>query len=499
MISDIGLGLERIARTSLRARFRAFLVATVWVMGAAVLGLLLQRLPHANLSVMFLVVVVIVAARHGLAASLYASILSFLIYNFFFTTPRFTFWVGEEGDLATLVFFIFVAALSGHMAARLREALARREIALNRVSNLYEFSHRMVRAATAQGVLNALKQHAGETFDASVVINIDSTYQVSSRNQAGQITDAAMIGQDRSGISMNRTEHGWRVELGTPSGRIGELVLGRENLSTEEKELLRTLADHAALAYERTRFAGDLREAQLEAETERLRSTLLTSVSHDLRTPLASIIGSATSLLEYDQSISQQDRLELLNSIADEAHRLNRYIQNLLDMTRLGRGDIKLHRDWVDLNDILASARRRLDKELKDFDVDIRVEPGAEMLYVHGALIEQALVNIIENATRFSPAQTRIMINARLEGESDIIVEVIDEGPGIPAEEREKIFKMFYTAIRQARVEQGTGLGLAICRSLIGAHGGRIEALPGPDGRGTCIRFSLPRVEQVNL
>ncbi len=475
----------------LLARLQPFAAATLWVLLAGVLALLLQRLPHANLSVMFLFVVVIVAARHGLAASLYASLLSFFVYNFFFTWPLYTLWVGEEGDVATLVFFVFVAALSGHMASRLRAALARREAALNRVSNLYEFSHRMVRAATGDDVLNALRLHVARTFDAPVAVDVDvSDYADTEAQKQSEEENAASV--DVAKIRMHKTEHGWRVELNTPSGKVGELILDREDLSREQKELLRTLTDHAALAYERTRLAEDLQNAQLDAETERLRSSLLASVSHDLRTPLASIIGSATSLREYDSAISPQNRQALIESIADEARRLNRYIQNLLDMTRLGQGDIKLHRDWVDLNDILASARRRLNRELDNLTLDIHINRGASMLYVHGALIEQALVNVIENASCFAPDGSSITINACLEDQDTILIEVIDEGPGIPDAEREKIFDMFYTVSRENRVEEGTGLGLAICRSLIGAHGGHVQALPAPAGQGTCIQLRLP-------
>jgi two-component system sensor histidine kinase KdpD len=228
------------------------------------------------------------------------------------------------------------------------------------------------------------------------------------------------------------------------------------------------------------------------SETEQLRSALLSSVSHDLRTPLASIIGSATSLLEYGPSFSEENRQELLATIADEARRLDRHIQNLLDMTRLGQGSLSVRRDWVDLHDVVSSALGRLRDLLRDVRVEIAIDPAVPLLWVHGALLEQALVNLLDNAIRFSPAGGRILVRAGLAPEG-VELEVHDQGPGVPEAEREKIFDMFYTVRQGDRGQgQGTGLGLAICRGMIGAHGGSVTAHAGQGGVGTCMRIGLP-------
>jgi two-component system sensor histidine kinase KdpD len=211
-----------------------------------------------------------------------------------------------------------------------------------------------------------------------------------------------------------------------------------------------------------------------------------------LRTPLASIIGSSTSLLEYGHSFSEENRRDLLATIADEARRLDRHIQNLLDMTRLGQGSLTIRRDWVDVHDLVSSALGRLKEALKGVRMDIAIDPGVPLLWVHGALLEQALVNLLDNAIRFSPPAGCILVRAERVG-ATVEIEVQDQGPGIPEGAREKIFDMFYTLRQGDRAQgQGTGLGLAICRGMVGAHGGSVTALPGPAGQGSCLRIVLP-------
>ena len=281
------------------------------------------------------------------------------------------------------------------------------------------------------------------------------------------------------------------IPLATSRGLVG-LAAIEAHLDTGQADSARSMCEQAGVVIDRTQLARDLEETRVVYETEQLRSALLSSVSHDLRTPLASIIGSTTSLLEYGESFSPGDRRELLQTVVEESQRLDRHIQNLLDMTRIGKGGLKLRRDWVDLHDMVSSALSRLRAELKDIQVDIEMSSQLPLVWVHGALIEQALVNLLDNAIRFSPAGGRISILARTNGET-IEIDVCDQGPGIPVSEREVIFDMFYTARQGDRGKnQGTGLGLTICRGMIGAHHGSVTALPGPEDRGTCMRISLP-------
>lgn len=289
----------------------------------------------------------------------------------------------------------------------------------------------------------------------------------------------------------------WRfLPLAIEQECFGVLGVYRPNPGFQSEQLaaIDALITQVTMAMARTRLTTTLEQAKVAEETERLRSALLSSVSHDLRTPLASMIGAASSLRSLDEALSTDDRRELLDSVISEGERLNRYIQNLLDMTRLGHGTLKLERDWIGIDDILNSALRRTRELLHHCRLIRHIEPGLPLLYVHPALIEQALVNVIENAAKFSPEGSEVRV-AAMRDDGELLITVADEGPGIPADHREKVFNMFFTGGEGDRGKHGSGLGLAICSGMIGAHGGRIEALPGPGGRGTTIATHLPLIE----
>ena len=270
------------------------------------------------------------------------------------------------------------------------------------------------------------------------------------------------------------------------------------SLSAERRRLLTALGQPLAQALERAQLAEDLEAARLQGQTEQLRSALLTSVSHDLRTPLTAMRGSIDSLLALGEQIPLADRRELLEGTRDEAERLDRYIQNLLDMTRLGHGGLKLARDWVAPADIVASATQRVRAELSALQLEIQVPRELPLLYVHAALIEQALVNVLENAARFSPPRGGVRVAIETDA-TELRFMVSDQGPGIPEHERTKIFDMFYTAARGDCGGLGTGLGLAICQGMLGAHGGRVTVGDGLDGRGASLTLHLPLQTQPQL
>jgi K+-sensing histidine kinase KdpD len=236
---------------------------------------------------------------------------------------------------------------------------------------------------------------------------------------------------------------------------------------------------------------ANLETSRVESETERLRAALLSSVSHDLRSPLASVIGAASSLTAYGETLGEEDRRALLESIRSESERLDRYIQNLLDMTRLGSGPMKLQRDWVGLEEILGSAETRLRKQFPSVHLEDDIEPGLPPLFVHAALVEQALFNVLENAAKVSPDGAPIRVRARRES-GTLTIDVVDRGPGIPEEERKRIFDLFFSSPRGDRAPRGSGLGLTIVRGMIGAHGGKVTAAEGDSGVGTTIRMTLP-------
>ncbi|MGH8113647.1 MAG: sensor histidine kinase, partial [Rhodanobacteraceae bacterium] len=261
-------------------------------------------------------------------------------------------------------------------------------------------------------------------------------------------------------------------------------------LDADRGHLALAMAQDIGLALERARLADELGQARVEGETERLRNALLSSVSHDLRSPLVSMIGAAGTLAAYEQQLPASERHELLDTITGEGQRLDRYIQNLLDMTRLGHGTLHLHRDWVDASDIALAAIGRVQRAFPKLQMETQLPKDTVLLYVHPALIEQALFNIMENAAHFSPLDRPVHLRMRVAG-SQLLVDVIDHGPGVPEAERANIFDTFYSVARGDRGKHGTGLGLSICRGMIGAHSGQLEVLP-TDGGGTTMRVTLP-------
>lgn len=484
------------------SKFVRYGLATVAVLVGAIIAFALrQQLVTANLSLVFLTVVIFTAARWGLGPSLWSALLSFLVFNFLFTAPYFTLFVESKDDFTTLVFFLIMATLAGNLAARMHKAVNGTESALRHMSNLYRFSRKLSAARASANVLEALVEHASSTLqcDAAIfspdgdgVLCIQMARGTPPDRQAVELAERVWRQQEA-----NIAESPWQfVVLGGKKYKIALLLLHVRNPDEEQSELIRTLCDQSLVALERARLSEDLEKAHVTAETERLRAALLSSVSHDLRTPLASIIGSTSSLIDIGDRLRSDQRSELLQTVLGEAERLNRYIQNLLDMTRLGHGGLQLHRDWIDINDVLSSTLNRLRRDLDKVQVVISVAPEATLLYVHSVLLEQALVNILDNAARYTPDGGTIAIEASRR-EDVVVIDVIDMGPGIPEGEREKVFDMFYSIDKGDRGQSGTGLGLAICRGLIGAHGGQVEAMASPDSKGARMRITLPWTEHV--
>lgn len=262
-------------------------------------------------------------------------------------------------------------------------------------------------------------------------------------------------------------------------------------------ELPAILIRHAADTWRRIAMARELEAERLRSDMERLRSALLASVSHDLKSPLAAMMGCAESLQLLDGQLSGEDRRELLDTILRESRRLESYIQNLLDMTRLGHGELRIERDWVPLDEIIGSAVKRLKRYLPETRVDYHSACPGQLLWVHGALVEQAIFNILENAARFSPAGAPVRIDTEVDG-GDCVIAVEDRGPGIPAPLREQVFDMFYVVNEGDRRQGGTGMGLAICRGMIAAHGGSVHIEDGRAGGGArlVVRLPLPATGQ---
>ena len=482
------------------------------VVAAAVAWGVSSVLPLPNISLVFLAAVLLVAVRSSLGPSLVCAALSFMTYDFLFIPPNFSFAIQREEDVLTLLFFLLMAALTGNLAARQRRQLQALRDTQEETSELLDLSRKLTAATDRQAVVSAAAHHLEGWSDLDLcLVNRDG--QGGWKVETGgplTLTEAERAAADwawqhdqPAGMGTGTLPFGrwWWWPLSSEEGPLGLLGVSAkpgQELSGQRRRLLTALSQPLAQALARAQLAQELESARLHGETEQLRSALLASVSHDLRTPLTSMRGSIDSLLALGEAIPLEDRRELLEGTRDEAERLDRYIQNLLDMTRLGHGALKLARDWVSPGDIVGSALARLRAVLAPLTVSTDVPVELPLLYVHAALIEQALVNVLENAARFSPPQGRLQLSAGV-ADNQLFFAVADEGPGIPEEERAKIFDMFYTAARGDRGGQGTGLGLAICQGMVGAHGGHISVADGIDGRGTCITLFLPLPTQPGL
>jgi two-component system sensor histidine kinase KdpD len=282
------------------------------------------------------------------------------------------------------------------------------------------------------------------------------------------------------------------MPMNTGRGAVGVVGIDSDEpgpiLTPDQQRLFDALADQAALAIERVNLVEDVDRARLIAETDRLRAALLTSISHDLRTPLASILGSATSLSE---ALDASTRLSLIRNIQDEAERLNRFIGNLLDMTRLESGPLRLRTGAIELSDAIGSALRRASKILAEHRTQVMLQQDLPMLDLDEVLFEQVLFNLLDNAGKYAPTGSLITIKAWQDGGS-VVVQVLDEGPGIPPADLERVFDKFYRVGGADRRRAGTGLGLAICRGFVEAMHGSITVNNRTDRPGAAFTMRLP-------
>jgi two-component system sensor histidine kinase KdpD len=486
------------------------LLATL-LASAAALGLS-SVLELPNISLILLAAVLVVAVRSSLGPAMVCAGLSFLAYNFLFIPPTLTLTIDRQEDVLTLLFFLLMAGLTGNLASRQRQQLQALRETQRETSALLELSRKLTAATDRQAVLAAAMQQLGLWQDVEVSLlsrSPDALWKMEAGAQR-LLTELERAAADWSwqhdkpaGLGTGTLPDGrwWWLPLSGEEGPLLLLGISPKNgrsLPAERRRLLTALGQPLAQALQRAQLAENLEAARLHGQTEELRSALLASVSHDLRTPLTAMRGSIDSLLALGEQIPMADRRELLEGTRDEAERLDRYIQNLLDMTRLGHGGLKLERDWVAPADIVASATQRLRPVLSALQLEIQAPPQLPLLYVHAALIEQALVNVLENAARFSPPQGRLSVAIEADAEELRFI-VSDQGPGIPEHERTKIFDMFYTAARGDRGGQGTGLGLAICQGMLGAHGGRVTVSEGLDGLGTSMTLHLPLHTQPQM
>ncbi|MFW1940630.1 ATP-binding protein [Acinetobacter junii] len=454
---------------------------------------------YSDLALIFIVTVLLVAIRAKMLITLASVFICFLLYNYFFIEPRFTFMISAERGVITIITFIISALLVGRLANQLRAQVLSLRAANSASLQLQELERKLSSCVDIQQVLNIAKQHLESSLNAYVWLRVATQVsgEISVLNEKDQIAaDWAQKNAKPCGRFTNTlTQTEWwfnPLNLVESHGVIAIRFRDHpEALSFELQRLTELMIEDITQTLSRVQLSLQLENSRVVAETEKLRSALLSSVSHDLRSPLAAMIGSADTLKYYGEQMPETDRHELLDTIHIEGERLDRYIQNLLDMTRLGHQGLTLSRAWIGVNELITSATERLKRYQPHVSIKTTCAEELPQLYVHPALIEQAVFNVLENAAKFSPDNVPIEVNIQ-QIESYLQIEIEDQGVGIPEDEREQIFDMFYTMQRGDRGKTGTGLGLSIVKAIIGAHMGSIEAQSGRHGHGTLIRIRLP-------
>jgi two-component system, OmpR family, sensor histidine kinase KdpD len=472
--------------------------------------LMFPRFERSNIIMVYLLGVVIVSLRFGRVASALASVLSVAAFDFFFVPPYYTFAVTDSQYLVTFLVMLVVALVISGLTVRTRDQAEAARAQERRTAALYSLSRELAAVRGLDALLDVALRHLLEVFGGRIVILMpDANGRLQQR--AGQLAPFNMDASDFA-VAQWGFEHHAAAGAGTDNvpgaqmrfeplassrGVVG--VVGMRPAephafdAPEQEHLLDTFVSLVAVAVDRALLAEDAQAAQIRAEAERVRNALLSAVSHDLRTPLTAITGAASAALDGETRLDALTRRELLESIRDEAERLNRLVNNLLDVTRLESGSLQLRREWIPVEELVGVALARLAKPLGDRKVTTRLPDDLPPVYVDGLLMEQVFINLLENAAKHTPAGQPVDVEARREGD-EVIVEVADRGPGLPKGAEQKIFEKFFGVGGGG----GAGLGLTICRAIVEAHGGHIEGQNRPGG-GAVFRFALPAGEPPRL
>ncbi len=485
-----------------------YLWSSAYVALAVGVGTLLSRiLDVRNIALVFLMAVLASAMGGGLWPALFASAAGALAFNFFFLNPLYTLDIGDPESVVAFSFFLVVAVAASNLAGRVQRQAATARLRAKTTEGLYLFSKKLSGAGTREDVLWASVYQIASMLHVRVVVLLPEHGRLTV--QAGYPPDDTLDEADiaaahwawehdhAAGRGADTLPGARRLYLPLKTGRAQLGVIGLDNdrqgpvLTPGEQRLFDSLADQAALAIERIQLAADVDNARLAAEADKLRSALLTSLSHDLKTPLASILGSAGALKDYSASLSDSNRAELLTTIVEEAERLNRFIANLLDMTRLESGAAAPSLSPLFIGDSVGSALRRAETILARHEVELAVAADLPMVRLDPVLFEQVLFNLLDNARKYAPAGSRILIRAWADPAS-VMLQVIDEGPGLPPEDLGKIFDSFYRVRKTDQIQAGTGLGLSICKGFVEAMGGTIAATNRDDRSGAVFTLRFP-------
>ena len=485
-----------------------YIVALLSVAAALEVSVLVRPLfGIENVDLVFLTAIVGVAVRYGLWPSLLASITASLCYNFFFLPPVYTFTITDPTNVAAFVLFALLSIVVSNLAARGQTQSVSAHERVRSVESLYAFSRKLAGAGALDDVLWATAYQVASMLKVRVVVLLpeNGSISVKSGYPPEDTLDEADLAaakwaweKDRAAGRDSDALPGAKwlfLPMRTGRGAIGILGMSRDEPGTllrpEQRRLLDALTDQGALAIERVHLVEDIDRVKRIAETDRLRSALLTSISHDLKTPLAAILGSAGALKELSKSLDDNAKADLLATIIDESERLNRFIANLLDMTKLESGALVPNAAPHDVSEIVGTALQRTGKILARHRVEAQISSDLPMVMVDAVLFEQVLFNLLDNAAKYAPADTTVHIRSWRDGES-VKLQVLDEGDGIAATDLERIFDKFYRARKGDQVRAGTGLGLAISRGFVEAMHGTVTAANRTDREGAAFTITLP-------
>jgi two-component system sensor histidine kinase KdpD len=496
-----------------RAGGRTTARATVMAHAAAVLSSLCMALAAAptiawldlaNIAMLFLLVVLLVAVRFGRGPSVTATCVSVACFDFFFVPPRFTFAISDFQYLVTFGVMLAVGLITGHLTAGLRfqaHVAARRE---SRTRALYEFARALSGVLQTEQIQEATRDAIGHAFGARTVLLLpDADGRLGVAADAG---DAPAFAID-TGIAQWAYDHGASAGMGTdtlpgsplfymplvaPMRTRGVLAIEATAphwlLAPEQRQQLDTFATLAAIALERVHYIEVAQEALVKIESERLRNSLLAALSHDLRTPLTSLMAQAESLARSAPPLAPSQRA-MADALRDEMVRMSMLVTNLLDMARIESGDVKLKLQWQPVEEVIGSALSASRAALADHVVETHVPADLPLVQYDAVLLERVLANLLENAGKYTPPGSTVAVSAERHGQW-LNVTVADDGPGLPPGQEEAVFDKFTRGERES-AKPGVGLGLAICRAIVGAHGGSIHAANRPEG-GAAFVFTLP-------
>jgi two-component system, OmpR family, sensor histidine kinase KdpD len=486
------------------SRYGWGLVITTVCTGLA--AVMFEHFELSNLVMLYLLGVTVAGLRLGRGPSVVTAILNVAAFDFFFVPPRFTFAVSDVQYLVTFGVMLTVALVIATLVASVRQQTRVAGARERRTALLYAMSRELAATRGISGMARIAIKHVAEVFDCKAVILLpDSSGKLVYPRDPP--VPGAFQGADLA-VAQWVADHGRRAGLGSdtlaaapalylPLGdserKLGVLAVLPSNprrvLLPEQRHLLETFAGQVGIALERARLAEAAEAARVAGERESLRNTLLASISHDLRTPLAVMAGAGSTLEEHGDALDAETRKSLAHSIATKAREMADVISNVLDLMRFEAGDTALRRDWESVDDLVGAALHRVEDRLAKHPVELRLPADLPAVYVDANLVVQVFTNLFDNAAKYTPPGTRVCVSAVADG-SHLRVTVDDEGPGLPAGDPARLFDKFQRGGEEGTIV-GVGLGLAICLAIVRAHGGTIGARNRPGG-GARFEFTLP-------